>query len=340
MSRKPGCGLPRVNPNPNAIDLKQLQMQELSRQDDAQYRGFGGSDDVTFASASLSNTKKGPATVTVDNYGFETIDLYFDSLHRNRTTNLLLGEITWNITQLNNAQGLPNIVSIDLEPFYFPNIVRGANEPSFFYARRVFIQILGLASTQTTRGPNGQQFHFECRVDNVTNDGQAVLLTPLRPRFIFSQPVTEMTALQLRFSVPKTEIGAITPLSIPIPVENIVIRSLTTGGFGYNPIRFTVIGATTSILGNIGALTAPGVAVFISGYASNSATTNSAVNNQIGVFVTNIIDASTFEIAGIDATTVTANYDAIMYIPKNRIAFCMHFGTIVTKITNHVDIVQ
>jgi hypothetical protein len=56
------------------------------------------------------------------------------------------------------------------------------------------------------------------------------------------------------------------------------------------------------------------------------------------VFVTNILSTSAFEIAGINANAVNAQYPATMYIPKNRIAFSVRFTSVSNQITNYIDI--
>jgi len=331
------CAIPRVMPNSN-LDVKELLKQETYRQDEAQYLGFGDPGELSFASNSAASVSKGPATVVSNNHGFEWVELYFDSVNRNRVTTLANGDIAWSINNLNNSQGISSIIGIVLEPFYFPKVDVDPTLPDFFYYRRVFIEIVGTGSQQSILGPNGQRFHFECQVSNA--NGQAVLLTPIRSTFYFTQPLIELTTFQLRFTVPKTDIFTLTPKVVPIYEGTVEILSLTTGGFGYNPIRFTITtpGVSTNIIGLIGALTAPGVAAFITGYVSNDAATNGSVNNASGVFITNVIDATTFEIAGIDATAVNAQFSATMFVAKNRIAIAARFLSVVTKITNHVSI--
>ena len=332
------CILPRVQPNTDQLDTHELLKQEIGRQDEAQYMGFGGSDELSFASNSLASVNAGPATVVSNNHGFEWVELYFDSVYRNAITNLANGEISWSINTLNNSQGIASIIGIVMEPFFFPKVNVDPSLPDFFYYRRVFIEIVGTGSQQSILGPNGQRFHFECTVSNA--NGQAVLLTPTRPTFYFTQPLIEMTTFQLRFTIPKTDIFTTTPKPVPIPNAIVDIISLTTGGFGYNPIRFAITtpGLTTSVLELPGVIAVPGVAVFITDYASGNTTINGVINNPSGVFVTNIIDATTFEIGGIDATTVAGGFTARMFVAKNRVAMAVRFLSVVTKITNHINI--
>ena len=330
------CTVPRVLSD--NTDSHELLKQEIGRQDEAQYLGFGDPTGLSFASNSAASVSKGQATVVSNNHGFEWVELYFDSVHRNRVTTLANGDIAWSINNLNNSQGIASIIGICIEPFYFPKVIVDASLPDFFYYRRVFVEIAGTGSQQSILGPNGQRFHFECQVSNA--NGQAVLLTPTRSTFYFTQPLIEMTTFQLRFTVPKTDIFTLTQKPVPIYEGTINVVSAITGGFGYNPIRFTITdpGITTNIIGLIGALTLPGVAAYGIGYQSNDDAINGAINNPNGLFITNVIDASTFEIAGIDASAVNAEYPATIFIAKNRISIATRFLSVVTKITNHVTI--
>ncbi len=332
------CAVPQIQASNSNPDIHELLKQEVGRQDEAQYMGFGGSDEISFAANSAAGVNSGPATVVTNNHGFEWVELYFDSVYRNAVTNLSNGELAWSINQLNNSQGVASIIGIVMEPFYFPKINVDPTLPDFFYYRRVFVEIVGTGSQQSILGPNGQRFHFECIVTNA--NGQAVLLTPVRPTFYFTQPLIEMTTFQLRFTIPKTDIFTTIPRPAPIPESIVEMRSLTTGGFGYNPIRFQISssGVTTGVLGLIGSLGTPGVAIFITGYNSNDTTVNGVINNPSGVFATTVLDATTFEIAGIDATSVNAIYTAIMFVAKNRVAIAVRFLSVVTKLTNHINI--
>ena len=126
---------------------------------------------------------------------------------------------------------------------------------------------------------------------------------------------------------------------IPLPAYRVQLLSVLNGGVGYNPIRFQIVsGETTKTLGLVGSMGTPGLAVFVTEYNSNDALINQSVNDQQGVYVTNIINDTTFEIGGIDATTITGGYTASMYIPKNRIAFPVRFTTVRNFPTNYINV--
>jgi len=329
----------RVPNTSNSLDSHELLKQELLRQDRDQAEGIGFNDGVSFTSTQGSNTASGPAVVISDNYGFDDTEVYCDSVYRDRTTDLTVGEVIWNLTRLNNNQEVSNIMEFRIGNFFFPKILTPTTSPEFFYFRKVYLEIAGLASQQVINGPNGQRFHFEFDVENLNS--QAVILRPTKGWFYFPAPIYSLSSLQFRFMVPQTILGVNSMKRIPIPNDIVQVQSLITGGFGYNPIRFQILAPDNSnVLGLIGSLGAPGVAIFINNYNSNDPATNAAVNNPLGIFATNVIDATTFEIAGINANVVNAVFQATMYIPKNRIAFPFRMTSVRTRITNHMSAVH
>lgn len=334
----------RSNPQkriPNSYDMREIMKKELLKQDELQYNGFGGGEIVAPMSIPkkiVEDAPKKEEIVIKTDHGFDSTELYFDSIYRNQLSEIQNGEIIWDVIALNNNKGVSAIIVVEIGNFYFPKINLPSTVPDFFYFGKVYIEFLDTASQQTVRGVGSQKFHIECDIENI--NGQAVKLVPVRNTFYFTQPITEISEFHVRFMIPETNIAATLFKNIPIPKETVLIQSATTGGFGYNPIRFQMINSTTSDIGLVGVLTAPGVAVFISNYVSNDAATNISVNSTSGLFVTNIIDNITFEIAGIDASAVSAVYSATMFIPKNRIAFPVRFTSVTPMVTNHVDINQ
>lgn len=329
----------RVPNNVNSLDSHELLKKQLARQDQDQLNGIGIERDMSFSGSSPANIATGPAIPVTENYGFDDTEVYCDSVYRDRTSDINSGEIIWNLTQINNNQEVSNIMEMRLGNFYFPKILVPVTAPEFFYFRKVYMEIVGTTSQQAVNGPNGQRFHFEFDVEDLNS--QAVMLRPTKNWFYFATPINWFANLTCRFMVPQTQLGINTLKRIPIPEDTLVIRSLITGGFGYNPIRFQVLGLnTTSVLGLIGSLGVPGVAIFITNYNSNDPAVNVQVNNSLGIFATTVIDNTTFEVAGIDASTVTAQYQATMYVPKNRIAFPFRMTSIRSRVTNHMSAIH
>jgi hypothetical protein len=316
----------RIKNRYNKIDTHEILKQEIYRQ----------GADIMPTQPTAPAAVITPVQTPVKRGGFEDNELYFDSTQRDMTSDYSIGEIKWNIPTLNNSLNIDNCIAIRTREFYFPKIYPATNSPEYFYFLRVFMEIQTAPSTQAILGPGGNKYHFEFEVKNLT--GQSVKLVPINDVFYFRSPIGHLSDLQIRFMVPPATSQAVTFPRIPIPADTVQVMSLVTGGFGYNPIRFSIISNDTTVLGPIGLTGTPGLAVFITGYTSNDPAVNAAVNNINGIFVTNILDINTFEIGGINANTVTAQYMATVYIPKNRIAFPMRFTSITDVSANRIDI--
>lgn len=330
---------PRTFNHCNQIDTHEILKSEITRQGtNYETRGFTSDAPSDPLLRSITAGSGGPIAstsmpiITTDDFGFEENMLYFDSVFRDRSSDYVNGELRFSIAGLNNNRGVSNCVAIHLGSFYFPKIVVASTIPEFFYFQRVYMEIVSVSSTQAILGPSGQRFHFEFQISQLS--GQAVILTPIEDTFYFTMPINDMPDFQLRFMVPQTNRTLTSMKRIPIPNETVNLVSV--GAF--NPIRFQITsGDTTGVLGLVGALV-PTVAVFINGYTSNDVTVNALVNSQNGVFVSTILSTSTFEISGIDGTTVVGAFTAVMYIPKNRIAFPARFTSLQANLTNRVTV--
>jgi hypothetical protein len=269
--------------------------------------------------------------------GFEDAEIYFDSVQRDASSDVASGEVKWNIPSMNAGLDIKNCIQMRIGAFYFPKIYATSGKPEYFYYNRVYIEFQNSASSNAIIASNNNRFHFEFEISNTSS--QAILLTPTKDTFFFQRPISSITDFQLRFLVPPTNLSNTTYKRVPIPKDTIYVTSALTTGVGYNPIRFTVNGSDdTTCLGPIGAVAETGVAVFISSYASNDSATNTAVNSTEGVFVTNIISLTQFEISGINASAVTAAYTATVYIPKNRIAMPIRFTSVRDTVTNYITV--
>jgi hypothetical protein len=338
----------RRQQNRCGIDVRELLKQEIYKQGydpDTDFR-FGFNAPVM---ASPTGTTLAPPPPAASGTGFEDIYIYFDSRRRNTTSNLTLGELAWSISAINNNNDIRNCVEMRIDEFFFPRVYNPTGKPEFFYYLRVFAEIFSAPSSQVMLGPDGNRFHFQFDIDNIT--GQAVKLTAVPTRnaaggaYFFPRPVQSMADMQIRFSVPPTTSAAVPFIRVPIPNETVSIQMVLNGAVGYNPIRFSIIApddtTTLAPVGSTVTSTSAGVAVFLSGFLSNDSTLNTTINNNSagtnGLYVTNVLSSTQFEIAGINATTITGAYTASMYIPKNRIAFGIRFTCVRNQLTNYID---
>lgn len=270
--------------------------------------------------------------------GFYNTELYFDTTQRDRTSDISVGELKWNIPPLNNSFDVKNCIQFHINEFYFPNVFSQVGGPDYFYFKRMFMEIQDAPSNQAILAANGNRFHFEFAIENLT--GQSVRLIPIKNSFTLANPLQTLSIFRPRFSIPTMNLNSATFKRVDIPNDIITVTTALLGGVGFNPIRFQITSSdTTAVLGQIGVLV-PSVAVSVSNYQSNSALVNSQINNPNGIYVTNIIDATTFEIAGINGNAVNAAFGATIFIFKNRIAFPMRFTSLSDRNTNYVNITQ
>ena len=328
QERQPYSNIRRVQRRCAPVDMHEVMKQEIYRQSydaDTNFR-FGLGAGTTSTSGGSVGGVIPPAAGIV---GFEDTELYFDSVGRDTSSDTANGELKFSITNINNNQDLRNCIELMVTPMYFPRISNPAvpAAPDYFFYRRVYMQITNLPSTQGILATNGNQFHFEFEVMNISSI--AVLLVPLKNTFFLQRPITSLSEIDVRFMVPHGF------RRIPLPKDTLAIASVSPGT---NPARFLVLaGDTTAALGPIGVPVAPGVAVYITNFVSPNGLINAQVNAAAGLFVTNIIDAFTFEVAGIDLTPLgVASYNATAIVPKNRIAFSMRFTSTRDQLTNYI----
>lgn len=321
------------------IDVHELQKLAILGQYDAPAYGGGSARSATPArapaGAPVPAASAPPPSQEI--VGFEDVEIQFDSRYADTTSNYDLGEINWPVGPINNNNDISNCIQMHINSFWFPNIVVPVTSPDFFYFSRAYLEFRGAPSTQGVSCPNTGRYHFEFEVSR--ND-QAVKLTPIKNSFFFQRPITSITDFQIRLMVPHT-----TPIPsgmrrVPIPPDTVMVTSQTAGGFGTNPIQFALNSqwTTVQLLGNIGAVPAPGIAVYLSGFVSTDPAVDAAVNNTQGVYVTNIIDNTTFEVAGINALTLAAGFTASMFIPKNRFAMSVRFTCVRHGVTNYIGV--
>lgn len=268
-------------------------------------------------------------------YGFEDYEIYLDSTARDQISDLDNGVIQWAITPYNGGQEIRNIAEIFVSKFIFPRIqYQDPAAPDFFYFRRVFVEIMNTPAQNAIIAPNTNRFHFECEVTDINS--QAVTLVPLKQTFFFRRPIDSLGLLQLRFSVPNKVPGRIGGFEyIKVPKENVFVNLIA----GSNPARFTMVNGTTELLAPIGVLPAgEGIAVYMSGAATGSPAITDAINSTAGVYVTNIIDSTTFVVGSIDASVAIASTNIRMYVPKNRIAISTRITSVQPYVTNYIDI--
>jgi hypothetical protein len=318
------------------FNLNEYQKQEIYRQ--------GG--DVAYQTA-MSNSYSESDTSSSQPVGFLDTAVYLDTAYQTVPSNLANGEIVFDISSVNEGRDIPNIIELNISPFYFQIPIQSSTQPNFYFYRRVYLSIAGFPASQSVRANNGNFYQFEFEVININS--LAIQLVPIRPSYYLQSILTALNEIRMRFSVG--------PDFTPIPLlKTTVLVQMTEGispvfpnpptGFGTNPITFTILnGDLTTLLYDMPqpfvfpfVPPAPGIAVYFKDFVLIP-----AINNTQGLFITRIISETVFEIAGFDASAIAIpppievnNSRATMVIGKNRIAMSLRFTSVANKTTNYI----
>lgn len=323
QERNPYSNIKRVTNRCNTIDVHEIMKQQLA----AQGAENGPGSNSIVAVNSTPNSQSTFNMIQQDSRGFEDYEFHFDSIDRDTSSDMSNGEMKWSISALNNNRDLKNCVEMRVGPIYFPRVNTAPGCPDYFFYRKVYMQILNLPVTQAIIGSKGNQYHFEFDVENLNS--VAVKLKPTKETFFFQRPVSSLTDLAVRFMIPHNF------RRISIPKDVVTIQSVNNS----NPARFTITSGdlTTDLLGTLGPTILPGTAVYINSFLSANANVNNNVNTNDGLYITNIINATTFEIASLDLTSIPPTIGT-MIIPKNHVGFPMRFTSVSDQPTNYTHV--
>jgi hypothetical protein len=316
---------------PGALNASMVDMKEVLKTQ------IGSSESnatpVDSTNPQITDTNTSAQSDHVTDYGFEDYEIYLDSTARDQISDLDSGVIQWAITPYNGGQEVKNIAEFYISQFMFPRISYQDNvAPDYFYFRRVFVEIMNTPTQNAIIAPNSTRFHFECEVTNLNS--QAVTLVPIKQTFFFRRPIDSLGLIQLRFSVPSKIPGQIGGFSyIKIPKETVYVNLVA----GSNPATFTMVNGTTDLLAPIGPLSS-GIAVYMSGAATGNTNLSAAINTTSGIYVTNIVNSTTFQVGAIDATLAIASTNILMYVPKNRIGMAVRLTSVQPYTTNFIDV--
>lgn len=318
MSVLPNRTIPR---SANQIyNLREFQKREIYAQDS----DANSQDRFGFNALGLANSVGTPYSEPVQSViGFRDWEMYFDTVFLTAPSNLDNGEIVFNIADINNGRDIGNVIEVHIGPIFFPIPAQSAAQPNFYFYRRVYMSIAALPTTQAVRASNGNVYHFEYEVNNLTSI--AVLLDPIKESFFLQTPLVNINEIRMHFTVG--------PYFTPIPIPRALVQVISVAGSNPAQFRITTPGVTTSIIGPTGAQPAPGVAVFFTLFDPVP-----AVNSTQGQYVTDIdVDGVTFTVGAFNFTAVGA-FPANMVIGKNRIAIPMRFTTVENKNTNYITV--
>lgn len=312
-----------------AFNIDEYQKQEIYRQ---------GGGDVLYQTA-VNNAAAYSDSAASQPVGFLDTSVFFDTAYLTVPSNLSAGELIFNITAVNDGRDIPNIIEAAIAPFYFQVPLQSSTQPNFFFYRRVYLNIVGLPAAQSVRAANGNLYQFEFEVININSI--AVQLVPLHPAFYLQSILSSLNEVQMHFSVGPD----FTP--IPLLKTTILVENVNAVPFGLpaTSLVFQILnGDLTSLLYDyplpIPALPvyfvppSPGVAVFFKNF--NPLLPLANINSPQGVYVTRIINSTTFEVGGFDATGIAFGTQSLMVIGKNRTCMNLRFTSVANKTTNYV----
>lgn len=298
----------------------------------------------TSANTVVTKTATGVRYNKNENAVIQSYVNFYSSL-RNGSVFLQNGEMSFDIPPFNNNLTMQDVIQIEVFPFLMRNIsnptVGGVN---FFYYNRVYMAITSLSYMLGFNGSTLQSYMFEFQADY--QNAVCINLTPKNPLLTFPAPI-QINTFSVRFYVP--DVYGLKP--IPLPQDIVTVLPVFVAGFGTNPAQFTVIagGTTADITPYTGVLSTVNpdnrIAVSFNGFNTISATINSTVMNGFGWLVTDIINSTTFAIAGLDLTglqdptTLTppstyAAYYSNMSIMPNKIDMGVRFTILKNVKTN------
>ena len=294
-----------------------------------------GPTSATLTAPPTTTTTGGDTNIAA---GIEDTYVEFDSLEKDSSSNSHLGEYHWTIASLNNLNSIQNIVGMRITKLYVPRIQNDSTlsptPPDYLFFKQIYMQVSEFPTSQLYQK---RSVKYAWKFDVGAISSIAVELTPQEELIYFKQPFQTLSTLTCTFLIP--------PLfnQMPLPYDTVFIRPLFTGGAGspgYNPARFQLLSGTCYDLdtqySSITAPTADSVAVIITSLPIPSGSVQTRLLNPAGVFITNLLTTTTFEIgpAGptVDMTTIVAPavanaYDGSMIILKNRVSFGINFIT-------------
>ena len=273
---------------------------------------------------------RSPAPPKKADYGISDSYVYLDSTNKVEGSDPSTGLYIFDILGLNNGFPIENIIEAEVSSFYVPLINTDITfQPEFFAFRRIFLDMETIGGQQyVNSGSIDRKFHFEFEVENA---GSAFKLEPETKKFVFTQPVRDLTQLRLRFRVPLGKkvtfnqdvfaVNSVNPAPGPPPADRWVKTQEKHG---------LVIGSQ--------------YAVVFRDFNSSSSLLNETINNLNGHLV-QAIDENTVELtstpnANLIASTPTPAGtipSATMYVIPHRIAMTIRFRTIKDKLTNFVQ---
>jgi hypothetical protein len=140
-----------------------------------------------------------PVSFDSKSSSIQDVYIYFDSAAKDQSSNPTVGQYIWSVSTINNAnQPIQRIIEMEISEFFVPDILTLPTKPAYFFFGRMNLQLFE-ATTQAIYGPDRTKFHWEFDVQPA---GISKRLIPLRRKFIFGQPLRELSQATFNFTSP------------------------------------------------------------------------------------------------------------------------------------------
>lgn len=258
-----------------------------------------------------------------DQYGF--VDYKFDMSSEDKAPygTMRSGELNFSISERNNNVPVDNIIMITMSNLFMQSIPRASTSyPDFFFHKKLYLLFTNLPTDSAHSAKNNIKYHFSFTLG--TLNSVAIECTPDQPSLVFKTPITSISELNCRFTVPYA--GKV------VPMRKDIIRVAAVDGT--NPGRFTILGGDTSteLTDETGALTVP-VSCFVLAFNSNSTVANNAVASAGGFVIDNVVSSSVIQSSQLNFAAVVGSPECDLYIAKNRVSFAITMTSLQTRVT-------
>lgn len=264
---------------------------------------------------------------------FGVVDRFFylDSSARSSSSDLSIGRIAYDLQTLNQNKPVTNIIEMEINDFYFPEIPKGVNFPAYFFFRRMLISIIEMEAQAIFAENSTFRFHFEM---DISSAGISNLATNTRhSKFIFTNPFRDISNITFRFNAPTYR--GLKNVVFPQDIFRFAAIPLAVGG--------TFGGATIATTQPHGLTVGDDVSIFITDFSTGIP----AIDNNIGspsyydghlvrVISTTVLEFRAAAVVGFDFTTLLTATQGNLLIGFRRMAFTMRFRSITPEETNQI----
>jgi len=321
QSQHPMSAVMRPSNSRKSIDTHELLKRELYAQANLPLQLGGLVPESAGASEFLQSKKYG----VVDRF------FYLDSSARSTSSDLSIGQIAYDLQTLNQNKPLNNIIEMEINDFYLPEIPKSTSFPAYFFFRRLMISIIEMEAQAIFAENSTFRFHFELDLNSAGISNYATNIG--HSKFIFTIPFRDISNITLRFNAPTYR--GFKNIAFAQDIFQFSAIPLAVGGvFG---------GATIATNVPHGLTVGDDVTIFITDFFSGIP----SIDNNIGtpaytdghlvrVISTTVLEFRALATVGFNFTTLLTATTGSLLVGFRRIAFVLRFRSITPEDTNQI----